>query len=205
MLIDFLIIVIVLLLAALGFRKGFGAMAVSFFAFAISIALTVCMYQSVYSAFMSTDFGNKLEGIISADVEKRISDITDGTLDKLPVIRLISDNPMSEGKNSDGFSEAVTEKTVQAAVSIAILILTYILSKIIVAIIKAIVNKTCQLPVIHAANSVLGLICGLMLGFVWGAVVYLASGCCVLISDIPAVKNQFDTSLIVLLISDLVL
>ena len=197
MIIDFLLIAVVLTSAAIGFRRGFGSMAISFAAFALSIVLTFILYENVYNIFISTDFGIGIQKSVTEGITKSLSE---STAEKLPFLYwgIKSDS-------TDAVNRIISVKAVKVITSLAVLISSYVLSKLLIAILKRIIKTATSLPVIHLTDSLLGLAGGLLLGVVWFGLIYLVLSYLILVPDIPYLKNQYESSVIIMLITDFII
>ena len=204
MLVDFIISLVIILSATFGFRRGFCSMLFSFVAFFLSIVITLTLYGSFSQKVLNTEIGKEVQTSVSEGVNKYLSDITAQTIDKLPFMSL-AENNTDTNNDTDAISAKITKKAIDIIMAVILLVCSYIVSKIIIFLLRKILHTVTGLPVIHLTDSVLGLICGVFFGIVWSAVIYTAVGYFSLIDSIPLLKSQFESSIIVLLISDFIM
>lgn len=198
MIIDFLIIFVVILSVAFGFRRGFCATLLSIAAFALSVIITLTLFNVFSEKLLETEFGKKIQISVSQGIEKYISDASDKTIGKLPFLNFNSNTNSS-------LKEDLHKKSVEVIISLILLICAYIVSKLTIFLLRKILHIATGLPIIHTADSILGGVCGMLIGLIWVAVIYLCSGYFSLIDSVPVLKTQFNSSIIVLIISDFIL
>lgn len=201
MLIDFSLVAVVLLFGALGYRKGFSAMAVSFLALGLSALLTFFIYDAVYDRLLKTSYGQKAEAAIVQNVEQHIDIINADKSDSMPFVKMVLSLSDKDGEKS--LNERASEKISKLLISVIVLVITYILAKLIVFGIKRAVIGAAKLPVLHIADSMLGFSCGILFGAVWAAVIYLSLGYIIVASDNTFISEQYNSSALVLLIADI--
>lgn len=204
MFIDFFMILVIILSIAFGFRRGFCSMLLSFAVFALSIVITLTLYNSFSQKALETKLGKNIQTSVSEGVEQYISEISNQAIDNLPFVN-ITQNVQENTENTENVSSDLTKKAVDVILSVVLLISSYIGAKIIIYIIRKFLHIATELPVIHGIDSMLGSVCGLLFGVVWTAVIYISTGYFSLIESIPMLKLQFDSSVLVLLISDLLM
>ena len=198
MIIDFLIVFVVILSVAFGFRRGFTATLLSVVAFGLSIIITLTLFNVFSEKLLETEFGEKIQISVSQGIEKYISDASDKTIEKLPFLSLNSNTNHS-------LKDDLHKKSVEVIISLMLLICAYIISKLAIFLLRKILHIATGLPIIHTADSILGGVCGMLIGLIWVAVIYMCSGYFSLIDTVPILKSQFNSSVIVLIISDIIL
>ena len=189
-----------------GFKRGFGAMALSFFAFILSIAVAAALYGTLSDAAEKSEYSQQIISSVSDKLSKKISDTADDSIEKLQLPAFIqSDAKNASNKYGENAAGKIAEKTVNILTAIVIMLLTYILSKIIIALIKGIIHSVTSLPVIHFTDSLLGFVFGAFIGVIWVGVIYYSSGYLSMLPQLPAVGEQYASSVLVMLISDFII
>jgi len=187
---------LLMLSVALGYRRGITAILFSFAAFAVSVVITVTLYNTFSEKLIDTKFGQDISKSISEGVCEYVESLQDETINKIPFI-----NAEIAGKSQ----EKMTKKAVKTVMSLLLLLGAYFASKIIILILRKVLHFATGLPIIHTADALLGSMGGLLLGIIWMSIIYIYSGYLSLMNSTPFINEQFNSSVIIMFISDLIL
>jgi len=196
MLIDLLIIFVFILSVALGYRRGICATLLSFAAFGLSVIMTLSLYNAYSDKFLKTEFGQTIQQSISQGVDEYISALPDEGVNKIPFINT---------EKSVLSKKSITKKSVNTIITLLLLFGSYILSKLIIFAFKHFIKISRGLAVIRKADSLLGSVGGLFLGIIWVALIYISCGYASLLSTFTFVNEQFNTSILIMFISDFII
>ena len=195
MILDFVFIFLFLITCVTGFKRGFGAMALAFSAFILSIIASYFLYGVIYDFSVNSNYGKQIESNITEYISKKIDETADGSIEKLNLPVFIK----KDIKQSDADNSSKT-----AAVK-AVKFISYILARLIILIIKHIIHSVTSLPVINVADSLLGLVFGSLTGIIWCALLYFFVSYLTLIPDLKIVGEQYYSSVIVTVVSDFII
>lgn len=197
MIIDFSVVAIILLFGALGYRRGFSSIAMSFLALALSALITFFIYDAVYAGILKTNYGKDAQIKIEQTVEKHFEESGGDVLKSIPVLNFGTPN------DDVSIAESIAKKVSKLIISAIVLVITYIIAKLVVFILKVILSSASNLPVIGPVDSLLGFICGFLFGCVWAAGICFVLGHLALLDSSDFLVKQYNSSALVLLISDI--
>ncbi len=198
MLFDFLIILIFLIVAFSGYKKGFAQMLISLGAFVLSIFLVAGIYNYLGDAFFASDYGTSLVESVSHGIEERITDAANFT-DNVPFLNGV----IKGAAENSGIVHTLAQKAIKTLMTIPLLIISFILLRLLLFSLRKIVSKTTTIPIISTVDSMLGLALGAVSGVIIVAVSYFILGYIQLLPSMDFITKQFDSSLIIALINDI--
>ncbi len=202
-LIDVVLVLIVIIGAAVGIKRGFFLTVTKpvkwFLAFLLAFALANTVADTIIQPIIEEPLTNQLSGYL----EEKCEGITpENANKKLPTLLKLAAGAFdidvnTIGEDGDGnFIEAVVDELALPAVHLVSLILafvlTYILSKIVLSISISLLNNVFEVGVLDTFNKVLGFVFGAAFAFVaaWLLVVVFDY-----VISIPAVaKTDFASS-----------
>ncbi len=203
MILDFVFIFLFLITCVTGFKRGFGAMALAFSAFILSIIASYFLYGVIYDFSVNSNYGKQIESNITEYISKKIDETADGSIEKLNLpVFIKKDIKQSDADNS---SKTAAVKAVKVLSAVAVMFISYILARLIILIIKHIIHSVTSLPVINVADSLLGLVFGSLTGIIWCALLYFFVSYLTLIPDLKIVGEQYYSSVIVTVVSDFII
>lgn len=197
MILDFVFIFLFLIICVIGYKRGFGAMALAFSAFLISLLITYLLYNPIYNFIQKSDIGEKIEISISEYISQSINDKTDESIKSLNL-------PMFIKKDVNGIIpvDEAAQKALKVLTTVFSIVISYFAARIVLALIRRIAKFVTSIPVIRFADSVLGMILGALTGMIWCALLYFTLGYLTLIPSMKIINNQYYSSIIVTVISD---
>ncbi len=198
MFLDFLIILIFLIAAFSGYKKGFAQMLISLGAFVLSIFLVAGIYNYLGDAFFASDYGASLVENVSQGIGDRIADAANFS-SNVPFLSGVIKGAADDG----GIVYTLSQKVLKTLMAVPLLIISFILLKLLLFSLRKIVSKTTSLPLISTVDSLLGLALGAIWGFAILAVSYFIFGYIQLLPSMDFISRQFDSSLIITLINDI--
>lgn len=206
MLLDFIFIFILLSITLSGYRKGFSHMAISFFAFVVSIILVFFIYDYAGDALLESEYGKEMQGVISENINEQFEKIEDNAIENVPYIASISTMTSNGDKiiEFSKLSDSIAKNSVKSLLSLPVILLSFAIMKLIIYIVRCVVRKTTSLPIIHGADCVLGAMCGFLLGVFTIAITFLLLSFIQFIPSMALIREQFNSSAIVLLINDFI-
>lgn len=197
MILDFVFIFLFLIICVIGYKRGFGAMALAFSAFLISLLITYLLYNPIYNFIQKSDIGEKIEISISEYISQSINDKTDESIKSLNL-------PMFIKKDVNGIIpvDEAAQKALKVLTTVFSIVISYFAARIVLALIRRIVKSVTSIPVIRFADSVLGMLLGALTCMIWCALLYFTLGYLTLIPSMKIINNQYYSSIIVTVISD---
>lgn len=197
MILDFIFIFLFLIMCVIGYKRGFGAMALAFSAFLVSLVITYELYNPIYQFIQKSELGGKIEAGISEHISQSINDKTDESIKNL-------DLPMFIKKDINGVIpiDDVAKKALKVLSTVFSMVLSYLAARIILTILRRIIKSVTSIPVIHFTDSVLGMALGALTGVIWCALLYFTAGYLTLIPSMKFINTQYFSSVIVTVISD---
>ena len=178
--IDIILLAIIVLSIFLGWKKGFVRTVLNSLSFFIAIILTGLLYGYVYDWLYPKFFLPKITDIINDMVVK----VTDGaTLDslfnKLPqsftdLIGKFTTVPQAKDYYSanpnasvSSFSEFLASPVASTIGKVLCFILVFIAIMLLLKLVGFLLDSVCKLPLIKSANKLLGILAGIILGFLF--------------------------------------
>lgn len=198
MFLDFIIILIILISAFSGYKKGFAQMLVSLGAFVLSMFLVAGIYNYLGDAFFASDYGTSLVESVSQGIGEKITDTANFTAN-VPFLSGIIKGAAEDG----GVVYMLSQKALKTLLTIPLLIISFLLLKLLLFSLRKILSKTTELPLISTVDSLLGLVLGAIFGVGITAVSYFILGYIQLLPSMDFISRQFDSSLIIALINDI--
>lgn len=196
MLIDFIIIFVFILAVSLGYKRGICAILLSFTSFALSIVITLTLYNAYSKQFLKTETGQKIHQSVSQGVDEYISDLPDESVNKIPFINT---------EKSTFSKKDITKRAVNTIITLFLLLGSYVLSKLIIFTLHHFIKLSRGLSIIRKVDSLLGSIGGFFWGTIWIALIYISSGYLSLIDSFTFINEQFNTSILIMFISDFII
>ena len=200
MILDFVLILILALSVFLGYKKGFSQMLISCLVFIFSLIIVVSLYNYLGDVFFASEYGTELLQKVADGIAQRLDSFKQGVFENIPFLATLL------GSNSSGDSNVLAmtlaEKALKTALAIPLIIVAYILMQVVVFFIRRIVKFTTKLPVIGFVDAILGSACGFLTGIIIVALLYFAIGYVQLIPSMEFLRQQYDSSFIVVLIND---
>ena len=181
--VDAIIVILFLLGAFLGYRKGFFFTATKPIKWFAAIILALSLSGTVASAVVVPIIEEPITNQISDYLTEKCDEITpENAKDELPtLVRLAAgladvDIESIEGETTAEFIFSTVDKLAEPLIYLIAVIISffgvYFVSKFVLAILLAILNKIFLTGVLGVCNKILGLVVGLFLAFVllWVAV-----------------------------------
>lgn len=193
---DLIVVILVLIATFRGYKRGFVKTGFGVLSFFIAIAITFMFYKPVmniikektgfeswltnylYSMNLEENLNNNESGEMLATTESG-----DAYINNLPqiVIDMIGIDEIKENVKT-----TVVENIVQFAVKLLAIIIVYIVAKIILAVLVLVLDSIAKLPVLKQFNELLGLVLGVILGFIQ---IYTICAIITLIGSIPSMNG----------------
>jgi len=206
MLLDFVFIFIVIISILLGYRKGFSQMLLSCAIFLFSIVIATSIYNNLGDYFLKSEYGSELHASVSSSIGEHLADMENSAIENVPYLALIGISSDNNEQLIDirEISDKLSLKAIKAALVVPLLILTYILLRMLIFVIRIILKKATELPVIHGIDSLLGSVCGLIMGIISMILIYMLISYIQFVPAFKFINEQFSSSLIVLTINDFI-
>jgi len=167
---DIIFAALIILMAYIGAKRGFIRTLMGLSSTLLSLIISMLLYRSV-SIFLSA---SPLKDAVRTYIEKFISE------------------------NTDALSAFLLQNSMEAASQIVIDAISFaaviILSKIIIGIAGRALNVISKLPVIHQANSLLGLVIGAVSGIL---ICYIAVGIIGVTAEHSQISKAIENSILV--------
>ncbi len=197
MILDFVFIFLFLIICVIGYKRGFGAMALAFSAFLISLLITYLLYNPIYNFIQKSEIGEKIEHNISEYILQSINDKADESIKKIDI-------PVFIKKDVNGIIpvDEAAQKALKVLTTVFSIVISYFAARIVLSLIKRIIKSVTSIPLIHFADSVLGMLLGALTGIIWCALLYYTLGYLTLIPSMKFINNQYYSSITVTVISD---
>ena len=170
------VMIFIVVMAFVGWRKGFVKMALSALSVVLAIIL-MCVFGSMIRdgvknhTNIDEKLTNKIVQIINDHTE--IGDKTEDVIDKLHLPAIISDKLKDSAGNITGNTRSVAAKLANMIVSIMVYVVLFIVILILEAILVKLMDLITKLPVIHQMNGLLGMVVSLLEAWVILCVIFL--------------------------------
>ena len=207
MFLDYILIFIIVLAVFIGYRKGMSQMIITCIVFLFSIAIVAGIYNQLGNAFFESDYGLQKTDELSTAISERLYNFEDKALENAPYLSVLG---ISKSESSpslidiDGISLKIAKKALKTVFSIPLLLLSFFILKLTVFLLKKIVKRASRLPVLHGIDSLLGSLCGLFISIILVALSIFALGYLQFIPSLSFMAQQFDSSIVVLIINDFI-
>lgn len=171
--IDIVLLLIVVLSAFLGYRKGLVELGAKLFAGIIAIIITLIIYKPIGNLIINnTNIDEKIENTILEKTENVIDENSNVSDNKY--IQSAADNTVTQVKE-----EILPEQAKNISdnvVYVASAIILFIIVKIVLSIIITLANAVASLPILKQFNEVGGLLYGLIRGLIISFILILIIG-----------------------------
>ena len=171
--IDIVLLLIVVLSAFLGYRKGLVVLGAKLFAGIIAIIITLIIYKPIGNLIINnTNIDEKIENTILEKTENVIDENSNVSDNKY--IQSAADNTVTQVKE-----EILPEQAKNISdnvVYVASAIILFIIVKIVLSIIITLANAVASLPILKQFNEVGGLLYGLIRGLIISFILILIIG-----------------------------
>ncbi len=200
MVLDFIFIFLIIFSLFVGYRKGFTQMLLSCAVFLFSIVLVAGIYNYLGDFFLQSEYGEALLNDAAKGMGEYVSNFETSIETQVPFLSGLINTDNTSG---NVIAQSLAEKAIKSLMTIPLLIVSFVLLKLLVFLVRSIVTKTTTLPVVGTVDSLLGSICGLMVGILVVSVLYFILGYIQILPSMAFIKEQFDSSFIVILINDI--
>ncbi len=208
MIIDFALIFMFLTSAAQGYVKGFSKMFVSLLTFALTIVLSIAFYTGFADTLAeTTDFGIRTSSSIASQVNAVFEEKQDSAIENTPYLSSLS----KVTSNREGIidytrlSDKIAKTATKVLITVPAVFLIYLCLKTAIRILKRLLGSIASPPVLHGIDGLLGMICGILRGIISVGTVFVILIFVQFVPMLTFVGQQFDSSVIVLLINDFIL
>lgn len=167
---DIIFAALILLMAYLGAKRGLIRTLIGLSSTVISLIISMLLYRPV-SLFLSA---SPLKDAVQSYIEKIVSEKGN----ELSALLL----------------QSSTEAASQIVIDVISFVAVIILAKIIISLVGGMLNVISKLPVIHQANSLLGLIIGAVSGIV---ICYIAVGVIGAVAEHSQISKAIENSILV--------
>ena len=166
------LILIVVLFAVIGAKKGFFATIAGFVSPLASLVLTLLFYKPVAALLKSSLFANMVTDTSGMENFFNEFNATDDVIAKLNLaMNYLNENDLNEAV------EAIKNNIMAEVLSIAIAIVgLFVVLLIVLKILFKVLDIVAKLPVLNQANALLGAVIGACEGFIWCWVFALVFG-----------------------------
>ena len=184
---DIVVVVMILIATFMGYKRGFIRTGFGVLSFFIAIAITFMFYKPVMGLIKERTGVEEwlYEYLYSLEFKEESAEIESGDeyIDNLPqtIIDVIG---LEEAKQNA--KNVIVQKIVDFVVKLLAIIIVYIVAKVVLAIAVFVLDSIFSLPVLKQFNEILGLLLGIVLGFVQ---VYFLSAIIALIGAMPACQG----------------
>lgn len=203
---DIIVIILILVATFRGYKKGFIKTGFGLLSLFIALAITFMFHQTaveyvkentgveewISNYLYNLDVNETISGDKFEDDEKVVlSESGENFINNLPqaIVDLIGLDEIKENAKI-----TIVEKIVDFTVRLLAFIVVYIITKLVLTIIVFILDSIAKLPVIKQFNELLGLILGIVLGFIQVyficAIITLISSLAVVDGVIVAINNS---------------
>ena len=197
MILDFSLILVFILSILIGYRKGFTQMLISCIVFLFSIFIVWAISGYLSELVINSDFGENILLKTKEGISKTLESSDKFVMQNLPFQTSISMDNV--GKTA----EQLAKNAFKALLSIPLTVVSFFLLKVLVSVARKIARNTAKLPIVGHLDSVLGLFFGLLSGTVLVGFIYFVLIQIQFLPSFGGLKQQIDTSYIVILISDI--
>lgn len=173
-LIDILVVLIIVLFAFLGYKKGFMKLALGIISFFAATLIAVILYKPVSNAIINnTDVDDIIKTKISGSILKRNPDI-----EKADEIIVSEENPsfindyitknIEDIKTKKGTEiiETLSGALAKSIITLATFIVLFIVTKLIILILNVFIGFVEKIPFIKQFNGIGGLLYGIVKGLI---------------------------------------
>ncbi len=205
MILDFILILVMVSAVFWGYRKGMSQMIITCIVFLFSIAIVAGIYNYLGDMLFNSEYGLQKTNALSSAIGERIHDFEDKALESAPYLSILGISKSDDSLiDVDDISHKLAKKVLKTVLSIPLLLLSFILLKLIVFLLRKILKKASQLPVLHGIDSLLGSICGLFMSVIFAALTIFVLSYIQFIPSFTFLSEQFDGSIVVLIINDFI-
>lgn len=190
---DIVIAAIIILSMYFGYKKGFIRAIMNLISFAAAFIVSMLLTDNVSALIRSSSSFQKFTDSVASSIESMLTSGGEAT----GISQLFSDKPQAfiniierfgmnisdlEAKYQQGLADGVSETShsiasyltdpVSNAISSAIaFVLIFVVTLLAVKLLMLILDKFCKLPILNAANHVIGLIIGTLCGLLYAWVI----------------------------------
>ena len=207
MILDTAFIFTVLSLTFRGFKRGFSQMLISFVVFVLSVIFAFSAYGKIGDSFVKSEKTSKLHTAISQTIEKQFETFENKSIETAPYLSSVTKFVFNSDSSDFGLDESanfIAENAFASTVTLPLIAFMYIAMRFIAFLIRLAVKKTTSLPVVHGVDCLLGAACGLVMSVLVIAVLFYLLSYVQFIPLFDFLKEQIDTSGIMLIINDLI-
>ena len=197
MILDFSLILVFVLSILIGYRKGFTQMLISCIVFLFSIFLVWSISGYLSELVINSDFGESILLKTKDSISKALESSDKFVLQNLPFQTNISMDNISKT------SEQLARNALKALLAIPLTAISFFLMTVLVSFARKIARNTAKLPIVGQLDSILGLFFGLLSGTVLVGFIYFVLIQIQFLPSFVGLKQQIDTSYIVIFISDI--
>ena len=196
---DLIVIIIIGLTALVGYKKGFIKTAFGFASFFVALILTIILYKPVmgiikentgFEAILTEylyELDSKSENTQALELESgeiiEVSNEEKSYFENLPdtVMDFIGIDEIKENAKN-----TIIQKIVDFVLKLLSIVIVYITIRLILFILVLVLDLIAKLPVLKQFNEIMGLIIGIVLGFIR---VYAILAVVTLVGSIPATSG----------------
>lgn len=207
MILDLLFVFILTGLTILGYYKGFTEMFLSLFSIVLSLIIAFFIYEPVSDVLYKTDYVKNINYDIYENINETIISEQNKLLENTPFLSVF----LEKSKSDDGlidytqFSQKLADSVTKTLVIIPSYIIVFLLSRLIIFIIRIILKGFSKLPLVNFLDSILGMLCGFFLAIAVNGLIFTALMYIQFIPELSFIQNNFDSSIIILLINDFIM
>jgi len=177
MVVDLIIIAIVALSTFLAYQKGLVNLAIGLFAFVVSIAITVILYQPISNLVINI---TSIDEMLEDKIYEKANEIMEKNQNEDDLM-----NSMIEMTKNEMLPETARSLAVNIVTG-GVIIVLFMGVKIALRFVSAFANAVAKLPIIDQINKAGGLVYGILRGVL---IIYVV----LLIANIPAQINPNNT------------
>lgn len=206
MILDFLFVFSVLGACTYGYIKGFAKILISFLAFLLSLVIVFTLFDWVGDSFLKTEYGGKFYNSVSTNVNSVLDTKDASKIEDAPYISSLVKLLFGNKGNIDftKLTEKIAVKTTKTLFNIPMIIITFLLVKLAFFLLKRFAGTVTRLPFVGFVDSLSGALLGLIIGILIICGLFFL---CMFLQFVPSLsflKEQLDSSAIILLINDFI-
>lgn len=165
LILDGVVLIVLLLMGYLGYRKGLINMIFSIIALLVAMVISLLFFRPLSNFLIEkTTIDDRIHSIV---IEK-LSDKSDEEI-KENYFNIIDD---TKEKAKEGITEQVAQQVVTISIEVISLLVIFIVTRIILIFIKQIANAVASLPLIKQFNRLGGGIAGVLKGIIFIYIIF---------------------------------
>lgn len=201
MILDFILIFTIVICLFMGYKNGITQMLISIVIFIFSITIVTQVFGHLEAEFFDSEFGSGMVDDVSNGINGEIDSLRDTITENSPFLGKYLFNDDSRQATENAVKD-LSKKSVQVIVTVPMIIISFIIFKLLLSLVKFLASKTTNIPIIGGIDSILGSICGLVVGIVLVWLIYMSVCYLQFLPSAAFLKNQIDDSLVLMVIND---